>query len=262
MMMEIKKIINYIIQFILNIKIKIFENEKGFKENDSILDSRWKVDKNGKFLFKYKYDENEDLEKSKHSSNIKLIDMISILNKFNEEINFETTFMINSVNILPNYNKNLSKMGYNKKPHLIENFEEIKKHYQEILLDSINVEEEEKNIMMKSDEILIEENNFLNQIIKNYIFSPYNIDEYYRDINNKLYFDFDNDPMNLFENENNKNELKEFKEKFIINQKYPKFRILSMNSIKERENRREILLSKYFIDRIISIFNNLEIIKN
>ena len=268
----LNKIFQWISTFLnqINFNSIELENIKNIKV-DKALDERWKEDSNGEFQFNFKYPKNENNNLFSIENNFyETKELINSFQNLNFEFNFSTNFMETSITNSSNIS-NFNILIKKKRFHLIKDFDEILKLYQQLKLNSLIIEEEERNFEQKNEEIQKKENENLNELIKNYLYSPYLKDEYYRKLNKFIFKEIpDNDSLFLFENnfENIENlKLKFFKKDENL-KNFSILKVLSKKTLKEREERRKILLDSFIdskneisssieSDRISSLLNNL-----
>lgn len=213
-----------IFQWIISLfnSIQIHPQTKMIKEGP--LDPRW-IEEDGKFYFNFDYPifKNENL---------------------NEIYSLEEVFNVIKLN----------DQEFLKGKNLIQDFEEILVEYRRALYDSKISKDFEVYYQQRSIQDIEKEEENLNEIIKEYFEAPMRKDELYRNINKLKFNDYDDDPLFLYQGDN------DFKQK---NTNLPKLKILSKRTFLDREERRKILLSEYkypFIEseRIGSIFRKFQ----
>eukprot|EP01080_Neovahlkampfia_damariscottae_P007200 gene7200-11516_t len=218
---------------------------------DHALDPRWKETSNGQFQFDFKYPKHENnhlfsIENNFYNTN----ELIDSFQSLNSEFNYSTSFMESSITNSSNP-KNFNIIVKNKNQHLIKDFDDILKLYQQLKYNSYLVEEEERIYEQKNEITQMKENETLNELVKHYLYSPYLKDEYYRKYNKLIFREIDDDPLFLYhpsidQVENLKN--KYFKKNENL-KKFPTLKVLSKKTLHDREERRRILLDSFLTSK-------------
>ena len=140
-----------------------------------------------------------------------------------------------------------------KKPvpsfHLLHDFEEIQQLYDECVLDVLNIEQNMKMMNRRTQAEIDAENETLTKFVRAYLWGPIEKDEYYREINNSIFQEFDQDPIQMILEEGERSHFDSRynasmgSEDIHVNNVYPKLEVMSKRTMKDRQDRRKLLLS-------------------
>jgi hypothetical protein len=260
------KIFEWISIFLNNISFNVELDKLETMNIDKPLDPRWKQNKNGEFQFDFQYPKHENNELYSIENNFyKTNELIECFQICNSEFNLSTDFMETSVSN-SNESKNFNFIVKSNNPHIIRDFDEILKLYQQLKYNAYFVEEHERIYEQKNDQL--RENEVLNDLVKSYLYYPHLKDEHYRSINKSIFRDFDDDPLYLFHPKIEK--IDEMFKMFNIEstRKYPKLKTMTKRTLRDREERRRLLLTSLHLskdeissniesDRITGMLNHL-----